>query len=100
MWNASPVEAEKRQIVRSGAVTMAPSDCRHWIIAVIALPALSTLVASSQALSDKACPRCAEIIKGATIACRFCGYEYPAAEIEQIKAAARSPSVFGGGEGR
>jgi hypothetical protein len=26
MWNASPVEAEKRQIVRSGAVTMAPSD--------------------------------------------------------------------------
>jgi hypothetical protein len=68
------------------------------IIAVIALPSLKIAQpgyagieggpSSSYRLPDKSCPRCAETIRGAAITCRFCDYEYPEHEAQQIEARA------------
>ena len=45
---------------------------------------------------NKICPRCAETIKVAAIACRFCGYEYPLEEVERLRSEAeRGPFAEG-----
>ena len=31
----------------------------------------------ARSIEEKTCPRCAEMIKTAALACRFCGYEFP-----------------------